>query len=209
MSLLKEQNFLVEEKEAPLLILHHDDVLKQESDNIAPRVEKWRDLVLKGVESKLKVSEEENDEEPPRILTLDVERTFVTPAHRKILTKFLQQVYEHQNGDYAQALCYVSAFLLLTCDTQTTMDLVLHLHSSTKYVPGYWKREPVAAATDAYVFHTLLEKHFPKVAEHLNKQGVFPENYCQKWFGGLATQILPFEALFPFFDAFFEQILSN
>jgi len=49
-----------------------------------------------------------------------------------------------------------------------------------------------------------MQKYFPQVAQHLAKLYVFPENYCQKWFGGLCIQIMPFETLFPFFDNFLE-----
>jgi len=200
--LLSKANFVDEEKNAALLNMNQDDYLrKQVQPNIAKFGDKWKDIMET---SKSANAPRENVAimETPRIIYLDAERTFAQPHHRTQLIQFLTRVMSHLKGDYAQALSYVSGFLLLVLDEDTVLDIVLRLNKEDKYVPGYWKEEAVAAATDAYVFRHMMEHFFPKVATHLAKLNLFPENYCQKWFVGLCTQILPFEALYPFFDNF-------
>lgn len=54
------------------------------------------------------------------------------------------------------------------------------------------------------VYERLALQFFPEVAQHLRKAGVVPEAYTQKWFCGLCIQVLPYKALFDYFDAFFE-----
>jgi len=197
-------SFLEDERNAPLLNMNLEDFLKREvQPNSQKYGEKFKSLVLQTNEI-TKKREELPLLETPRILFLDAERTFLKENHRKELVSFLTRVITNLRGDYSQALSYISGFLLLVLDEATTMDIIVKLNGDPKYVPGYWKEEPVAAATDAYVFNHLVEKFFPKIAAQLVRHHVFPENYCQKWFGGLCIQILPFETLYPFFELFLE-----
>jgi len=199
---LTKSTFLEEEKHAPLLNMNLNDHLKNViQPNMDKYAEKWKSLLL----TNYNLPNTENQLLPtPRIIYLDAERTFVQEHHKKQLIDFLTRAYSNLKGDYSQAMAYVAGFLLLILDEQTTMSMMVRLDTDPKYVPGYWKDEPVAAATDAYVFNHLVQRYFPQVAQHLAKLYVFPENFCQKWFGGLCIQIMPFETLYPFFDLFFE-----
>ena len=71
-------------------------------------------------------------------------------------------------------------------------------------IRSFWHHEPIAFATDAYVFDHLLSRHLPDVHSRLASAALFPETYCQKWFVGLCVHVLPFSALLDFFDAFFK-----
>ena len=72
---------------------------------------------------------------------------------------------------------------------------------------GYWTEEPVAFAVDAYVFDYLLAEHDPETHQYLSKNYILPETYAQKWFTTLCVGVLPFEALFVFFDKFVTESL--
>jgi len=93
---------------------------------------------------------------------------------------------------------------MLTMESNTVIQIIQKLNDDEKYLFGYWRHETVAFATDAYVFDELLQDFYPKVRAHFQKVFLFPETFCQKWFVGLCIHVLPFDALFKFFDAFFE-----
>ena len=89
-------------------------------------------------------------------------------------------------------------------DEPTTLALLRKLNADARYLPGYWRHEAVALATDAHVFNHLLTARDNELAQHLAAKFVFPDTFCQKWFPSLNVHILPFAALCDFFDLFFE-----
>jgi len=54
-------------------------------------------------------------------------------------------------------------------------------------------------------FERLLERKHPKVAAHIQKLGLLPETFCQKWFLGLCVHVLPFESLVSYYESFFTE----
>eukprot|EP00960_Hanusia_phi_P001764 50549-Hanusia_phi.AAC.1 len=47
---------------------------------------------------------------------------------------------------------------------------------------------------------SALDTGLQEVAEHLEKAGLVPEAYAQKWFVGLCVHTMPFEALLDLFE---------
>ncbi|CAF1334358.1 unnamed protein product, partial [Didymodactylos carnosus] len=88
-----------------------------------------------------------------------------------------------------------AGFLLLTIEEDDVVRILRHLNST-----NYWKHEAVQLAIDAYVFEHLMNEFYPKLNEHLIKNRILPETYCQKWFAALCVNVLPFEALFQFIE---------
>jgi len=138
-----------------------------------------------------------------RIVERDAERTFLGEAQRRRLRRLLAALIKRFNGEYGQGLGYAAGFLLLTLDEAAAGATLVEV--GERYLPGYWRPEAVAFATDALVFRELLRRAEPTVADHLEAHFVLPETYCQKWFVGLAVHVLPFELLFPFFESFLVQ----
>jgi hypothetical protein len=198
----KNHNLVEIEKNAPLLNLNHG-FLQRDTDELLRRVSLWPSYIESLTPSPA-YNEEQDLPEPDRIHIHDAERTFTTTENRQALIRILN-LLNHRFGDYHQGLSYVSSFLLLTCEEQTVIDILSHLNSNPKYIPQYWKSQSVASATDAYVFQKLMARYFPDVYQHLEQSTIQPDTYCQKWFVALCVHVLPFEALFSFFENFFQE----
>jgi hypothetical protein len=137
-----------------------------------------------------------------RTVDRDVERTFFDTAQRVPLTQFLNVVI-NEFRDYHQGLGYIGSFLLLVLDEPAVLAMLRKLNSHPDFLPGYWKHEAVALATDAHVFNHLLEQREPDVAKHLAAKFVFADTFCQKWFACLNVHLLSFTLLCDFLDVFF------
>jgi hypothetical protein len=137
-----------------------------------------------------------------RTVDRDVERTFFDAAQRVPLTQFLNVVI-NEFRDYHQGLGYIGSFLLLVLDAPTVLAMLRKLNAHPDFLPGYWKHEAVALATDAHVFNHLLEQREPDVAKHLAAKFVFADTFCQKWFACLNVHLLSFTLLCDFLDVFF------
>ena len=72
------------------------------------------------------------------------------------------------------------------------------------YYTGYWRAEAIAQGIDAYVFYDIIKEINPKLYQHLSNVGVLPDTFIQKWFGGLAVQVMPIEYLIPFWTGYFQ-----
>jgi hypothetical protein len=197
--MIRLEDFWKHERNAPLLDLNQG-FIENLGDGVFERTGKWPSML--GISEVAQITYA--DDEPERIFILDAERTFFGPENRKRLVRILTHLSK-KFADYHQALSYVTSFLLLTLDEHTTAAMLSHINSHPKFIPGYWRAEAVAFATDAYVFEGLLMKTHPEVAQHLQKNSVQPHTYCQKWFVGLCVNVLPYDALFHFFEAFFDQ----
>ncbi|CAF1366598.1 unnamed protein product [Adineta steineri] len=188
--MLRRADFWKEEDEAPLLRLNRSFL---PSEKIVDKIE-------------------DNKEDDPivstdheRIIYLDAERTFLGTAQRTTLMNVLSFL-RNEFGSYHQAMSYVSGFLLLTHSPSKVIETMRQLHRTV--LIGYWTEEPVAFATDAYVFDYLLADYDPELHKHLLNNYIFPETYAQKWFTTLCVNVLPFEALFRFFDIFITQSIA-
>lgn len=195
--MLRADTFWTSEKDAPLLTLNKG-YLQAQGEPLFNRVSEWLPSVgvapLGGVVI-LDV------EKPDRIFVADAERTFRNDANRATFVKLIAHLAA-KFGDYHQGLSYVASFLSLTLPEADVVALCTHLNDTEKYLPGYWKHETVKFATDAYVFQELALKFVPEVAQHLQRNGVDPTSYAQKWFVGLCVHVLPFEFLFQYFEGF-------
>jgi hypothetical protein len=69
---------------------------------------------------------------------------------------------------------------------------------------GYWYAAPPAYVRDAMVYSQLVQEHFPEVFALLAEAGVAAEAYVSKWFVGLCLHVLPFGALFEFYERFLQ-----
>ncbi|CAF1404342.1 unnamed protein product [Adineta steineri] len=162
--MLRRADFWKEEDEAPLLRLNRSFL---PSEKIVDKIE-------------------DNKEDDPivntdheRIIYLDAERTFLGTAQRTTLMNVLSFL-RNDFGSYHQAMSYVSGFLLLTHSPSEVIETMRQLHRTV--LIGYWTEEPVAFATDAYVFDYLLADYDPELHKHLLNNYIFPETYAQKWF---------------------------
>jgi hypothetical protein len=187
--MLRRVDFWKEEGEAPLLRLNRSFL---PSTEILQRIE-------------------DNNEDDfvanfdhERIIRLDAERTFLGAAQRTTLMNVLSFL-RNEFGSYHQAMSYVAGFLLLTRSPSKVIEIMRQLHRTV--LVGYWTEEPIAFATDAYVFDYLLADHDPEIHKYLSKNYIFPETYAQKWFTTLCVGVLPFKVLFLFFDTFLAQSL--
>ncbi|CAF1301045.1 unnamed protein product [Adineta ricciae] len=182
--MLRRADFWKEESEAPLLRLNRsflpsDEILQKIEDNAEDDFVTNFDHV--------------------RIIRLDAERTFVNIKQRTTLMHVLSFLQNEFNS-YHQAMSYVAGFLLLTNSPTKVIEKMRQLHQNV--LIDYWTEEPVAFATDAYVFDYLLADYYPDIHQHLSKHFILPETYTQKWFTTLCVGVLPFKALFQFFDTF-------
>jgi len=207
--MISEEDFVKNESMAPLLNLNAGFLTLGEANDVAvTRAAKWTELA--GVDMSRAISfQEEADhvyEEAGAALRIyigDARRTFQSEAYRKRMIQLLQAIGDHI-GDYHQGLGYTASFLMLTGPKESVLRLLMHMWDNDKFIPGYWKGAPDNFARDAMVYERLALQFFPEVAQHLRKAGVVPEAYTQKWFCGLCIQVLPYKALFDYFDAFFE-----
>jgi hypothetical protein len=189
--MLRRVDFWKEEGEAPLLRLNR---------SFLPSTEIDKKIEDDGNEDDLTVNFDHE-----RIIRLDAERTFLGVAQRKTLMDVLSFL-RHEFDSYHQAMSYVAGFLLLTRSPSKVIEIMRQLHRTV--LVGYWTEEPIAFATDAYVFDYLLADYEPEIHKHLSKNYILPETYAQKWFTTLCVGVLPFKALFLFFDTFLSQSLS-
>ena len=182
--MLRRVNFWKEESEAPLLRLNR---------SFLPSTEILRRIDEKNEDDFTTTFNHE------RIIRLDAERTFLGASQRATLMDVLSFL-RNEFDSYHQAMSYVAGFLLLTHSPLKVIEIMRQLHRNV--LVGYWTEEPVAFATDAYVFDYLLADRDPEIHKHLSKNYIFPETYAQKWFTTLCVGVLPFKALFLFFDTF-------
>lgn len=198
--MIGQSDFFKAEADAPLLNLERGFLRTSPKKRIETATKWLKNLGLDA--GKAKPFTFKPEKKPKRIFLRDAERTFFTDKNRQLFIKILT-LAEGKFYDYQQTLGYVASWLLLFFDGPQVLEVLVAMNFDPKFIPGYWKHEPIALATDAWVFWRLVEKQFPRVHDHILKEvGIYPDNFCQKWFGGLCIHILPFEHLFVFFDEF-------
>ena len=175
-----------------------------DQSNLEPafeRAKKWLEVFSEPLEVK-KLEWPAEEQEPTRIITKDVERTFTADEFRNRLSRTLT-LLNNEFGDYHQGLSFLVSFLSLFMEDDAIVAIARRLNNHKDFIPGYWKHEAVDFVRDAYVLDYLLNKHNPDVHKHLQKNHIMPGTYPQKWFVALCVHVLPFSALFAFFDRFF------
>jgi len=142
-------------------------------------------------------------ENPDRILRKDVDRTFNTEPHRQLLISLLASL-KTAFFDYQQTMSYVSGILLLFFEPKIVFEMMFVLGRHPRYnMSGYWRAEAVEQGIDAYVLFAIINKINPALHDHLMEKGVLPDTFIQKWFGGLAVQVMPTEHLLTFWTQYF------
>eukprot|EP00921_Rhytidocystis_pertsovi_P023666 GHVQ01037941.1.p1 GENE.GHVQ01037941.1~~GHVQ01037941.1.p1 ORF type:complete len:422 (-),score=64.57 GHVQ01037941.1:333-1433(-) len=201
--MITSKDFWEEEGEAPILN-RNEGFLEGDEGNVGiTRAKGFMEIVESFTKQKthLEVIPDCNDEAALRIFRLDAERTFKSHKNREQMIMVLQTLW-HELGDYHQGLGFIVAVLLLVLPPQDVVNICVALHRH--YVPGYYKSAAAAYVRDAKVYWKLVEKFFPHVAEQMEGSAP-PEAFCSKWFVGLCVHVLPFKALFLFFEGFFSK----
>eukprot|EP01086_Lenisia_limosa_P004386 TRINITY_DN19651_c0_g1_i1.p1 TRINITY_DN19651_c0_g1~~TRINITY_DN19651_c0_g1_i1.p1 ORF type:complete len:315 (-),score=87.32 TRINITY_DN19651_c0_g1_i1:45-989(-) len=198
--MLRREGFLDRVKEAPLFN-RDGGFVEEKAEGIFDIVKEWPELTGLTEELPLSVSA---DLVPERIVVHDAERTFLDEEDRKYLSQILATMNEAL-ADYAQGMSYVTSFLSLTIEKDELVKMLLKFAKSDKYIPGYWKHEAVSFVRDAYVFFDIAKTVVPEASKYIESNFIFPETFAQKWFVGLCVHVLPFSALFQYFESFIRE----
>jgi hypothetical protein len=214
--MIRSESFWEDEHDAPLLARNFKFVSFENQDETSVRVGGWKDL-LEIKEQDFDLEELKNrkvSEEHLRIFRRDAERTYVpkddpdverrTKARQDTHVENLRLIVA-EIGDYHQGLGYIAAFLGLFMETDELVRVALELHRNKKYSAGYFMGAPQRFAADAKVFYKILEKKRPDLHKHLLSKGVLPEMFVVKYFVGLCLHVLPYSALFEFYEHYFVQ----
>jgi len=221
--LLRETEFLETEGNAPLLMqnhkwLHHHSEKAWKLTRIWPQLLLGRERAIPETtlddEKKAYCGNEQKEAEnyglqipasypSERIHRKDADRTFNTEPKRVLLISMLK-VLEDSLGDYQQTMSYVSGILLLFFEPKMVFEMMYVLGRHPRYnMEGYWRGEAVKQGIDAYVLFEIVKKVNPELCAHLRATGVTADTFIQKWFGGLAVQVMPTEHLIEFWTQFF------
>ena len=216
LDMLRSEQFWKDEGESPLLARNFKFITHDNIDMLTARVSSWADLI-EGVDSiqiDLKQADLCKNEEFLRIFLRDAERTYVPKDEKEAQERTLKRHAAHTAilktavaviNDYHQGLGYIAAFLGLFLDQLSASRIILALHTNSKYSQGYFSATPQRFVADARVLNKLLSSRKPALHAHLASKGVLPEMYATKWFVGLCLHVLPFGALFEFYEAFLTQ----
>ena len=183
-------------------------------DEITARVKGWLDIlnIDKNSVDFEKLRSCNVSEENIRIFRRDAERTYVPKESSEVQlrTKARQDVHVDtlklivgEVEDYHQGLGYITAFLGLFLEKEDVVRIALCLHRDPKYCSGYFKGAPQNFVADCRVFFKILQKKHLNIYKHLSSKGVLPEMFATKWFVGLGLHVLPYSALFDFYENFF------
>jgi len=226
--LLREPDFIEHEGGAPLLMQNHK-YLHKHADIAWNKTRSWPELLgldltdhrplSSTLEEEKKSFRAETDDakspqkanyglklmkQPNRIIRKDADRTFLTEPKRQLLITVLESLKTAFN-DYQQTMSYVSGVLLLFFEPKLVFEMMFVLGRHPHYnMSGYWRSEAVSQGVDAFVVYEMLKKLNPKLASHLSACGVLPDTFIQKWFGGLAVQVMPTEHLLTFWTQYFK-----
>lgn len=215
--MIRDPQFWEDEHDSPLLSRNLGYVSLETADECCERAKQWIDLLgvneAAPVDADFKRLEaERGTEDAIRIFSRDAERTWVpkddavtqarTLVRQKAHISNLEMIW-FETRDYHQGLGYIAAFLSLFLEREDIVRIGVNLHRSPKHSMGYFKGEPQAFVRDARVMMMLLEKQFPAVHAHLQKNGAVPEMFCVKWFVGLCVHVLPFRELVQYWDMYF------
>lgn len=209
--MIRSEHFWEDEHGAPITERNYKFVTSENADEMIARVHGWMDLLKIDEGSfdfeKLRGTAVSN--ENMRIFRRDAERTYVPKDEEEIEARTKARQDKHveilrlivaEVQDYHQGLGYIAAFLSLFLETEDVVKIALTLHRDPKYSAGYFMGAPQRFVADAKVFYKILEKKHPTLYKHLMSKGVLPEMFVVKYFVGLCLHVLPFHALFEFYE---------
>lgn len=190
--------FWEQDGDAPILKLNQNRWLESHTSEAIAHAEGW--LASLGIEkSRIDIDTKPLASTKDRIFRADANRTYRSEPSRQLFIKLLS--FAHTKfGDYQQSMGYVAGLLMLFLDPATTLKVLTVLNDHPNFLPGYWRGEATSCAVDGYVCFGLLGS---ELRAHLQRIGLFPETFVQKWFAGLCIHHLPYHVLFPFLDRFF------
>ena len=213
--MISSNHFWQDESDSPLLGRNFGFLAKDNVDMLTSRVKSWADL-CSGYHT-IEIDENQrlqcNEEHFLRIFRKDAERTYVPKddavqhdrtllrheAHVDILRTVVAEV-----KDYHQGMGYIAAFLGLFVEPMMVSKFMLALHRDSKYSQGYFSATPQRFVADANVLNRIMLKRRPVLHAHFASHGVLPEMYATKWFVGLGLHVLPYSALFDFYELYFQ-----
>eukprot|EP01083_Nonionella_stella_P029249 80596_1 len=221
--LLRESDFISTEGGAPLLMQNHQ-YLPTNADTAWNKTRVWTKLLLNMESTSSSLDDEKkqhsitiydaNDKQsqnyglkiipnPDRLVRKDADRTFITEKRRQLLITMLESL-KTALGDYQQTMSYICGVLLLFFPPKTVLQMMFRLARNPQYnMAGYWRSEAVSQGIDAYILFEIIKKVNTPLYKHLNHKKIVPETFIQKWFGGLAAQVMPIEQLIEFWTQFF------
>lgn len=214
--MIRSEEFWEDENGAPILERNFKFVTHENAGDITARVRGWMDLlhIDDSTFDFEKLRKADVSEENMRIFRRDAERTYVPKDEEDVQKRTKDRQDKHVDNlrlivaevqDYHQGLGYIAAFLGLFLETEDVVKIALTLHRDSKYSAGYFMGAPQRFVADAKVFYKILEKHRPALHKHLLSKGVLPEMFVVKYFVGLCLHVLPFAALFQFYEHYFTQ----
>jgi len=179
------------------------------------RVEAWSDLCTGFHEIAIADDQHEKckEEQFLRIFLKDAERTYVPKSDPEQQARTLKRHEAHVHilrtvvsevNDYHQGMGYIAAFLGLFLAPGQVCRFMLAMHRDPKYAKGYFSATPQRFVADAHVLNRILAIRRPALHAHFSKHGVLPEMYATKWFVGLGLHVLPYSALFDFYELYLE-----
>merc|ERR1739838_1221509 len=144
---------------------------------------------------------EVEDEAIKHIFEMDAVRTFASAWARERHKTTLSTIYQFTQ-DYHQGLGFVVAWLLLFFEPEEVVGVIRIFHEGP--MKGYFRKEAATLYRDAKVVERLMSKHYPKVYEHLELNGISAGTYSSKWLVALNLHCLPFSCLFQFYTDLFK-----
>jgi Rab-GTPase-TBC domain len=213
--MLATPQFWHDENDSPLLARNFHFVKKENVVEMTARVASWADLCKGYLEVEIEEDQYKkcDSEEFLRIFRKDAERTYVPKhdpeQHERTLTRHeahinILRTVVAEVKDYHQGMGYIAAFLGLFLEPVKVSKIMIALHREGKYSKGYFSATPQRFVADAHVVNRILAKRRPALHAHFSKNGVLPEMYATKWFVGLGLHVLPYSALFDFYELYFE-----
>ncbi|KAK3272593.1 hypothetical protein CYMTET_19122 [Cymbomonas tetramitiformis] len=138
-----------------------------------------------------------------RIIEMDCFRTFMDDGNRAIMRGVLEKATIPTNGEYHQAMARVYAFIMLVVDENNALELLSTMYRSPKYrLSNYWRNQAVGIAEDAHLLEDLLRSKNTALSEKLAELGCTVGSWAPKILAALGVGIVPFSALFQFFENF-------
>lgn len=212
---ISDQQFWKDEHDSPLLSRNGNFVNYEKHEELCDRARGWLDK-LNATDIEVDFSRLQKQpvrEALVRIFQRDADRTWVPKDEPELQkrTAVRQQIHvdnlkmtSYVIDDYHQGLGYIAAFSSMFLSQPDTVRLCIALHKSPEHSKGYFQSEAEKFLSDSRVFMELVEKMDKPLHDHLVSKGVVPQMWAVKYFVGLCVHLLPFEAVFDYWELVFE-----
>jgi hypothetical protein len=144
------------------------------------------------------------------VIEKDIARCY--PEHTQFMDKDGQgqkdlscvlKAYSQYNShlEYCQGMGRLVGLMLMQMSSEDTFWLLVA--TIDRYMNGYFTPTLSQLHIDAYIIGQLLKDHQPKLAQHLESNGVLPNVYITQWFLTAFTMTLPWDSVLRVWDAFY------